>query len=143
MYRNIVWMAVLCTTLNSCDVPGLIYFKNKTDSTARIVYKSSDGSIGVVRDFEINCKPDTTTLKVFGFGYWWTNKLIEDYSRSIDTFRISTSQYQYIITDSLTMTNYLKSIRSKGLFKASLTVKLPLKQRKVVYFRKQEVNSIN
>ena len=126
------YLGALCSLamlLFTCDVPGLVILKNKTSDSVCIEYTGNRVTTPTIKPFGLQANSDTESVEIFGFGYWWTNDMIDNYSKSVDTFRVVTDQYEYVITDSLSMNRYMKRTRSKGLFKAYWTVKLPMNNR--------------
>jgi hypothetical protein len=102
----------------SCDIPGTIYIKNKSGADASFLIQKKDPG----ENLSISRLPNgDEALFNFGFGQWWTNGTIRNFSDDTEKLEIITQRDTLVISDKSELITFLKKRRS-GIFKNAMKI---------------------
>ena|SRR5690606_24476483 len=118
---------ILCLLLigftSSCDIPGTIELKNRTEDRVYYQYyeKNLNGQIDTISIELFSETGQNNAILAFGNGQFWKDPRIEEYFDSIEKIELITSKDTLVLTDKKEMFNYFKD-RRKGLFKQKVSI---------------------
>lgn len=120
--RNKIVLIFISILFVSCDIPGRITIKNKSNGKAVYRYEIIQEPDSLkIQTFELKSNSETNIM--FGFGHFWTNERITQYLLPINEIEIISSSDTIVLTDKNEMFDFFKK-RRRGLFKSTIKIKI-------------------
>ena len=116
--RTRTLLLLLLLSTGSCDIPGYIVIKNKSEGEAVYRYEVVDehGSVQTRSiEFKDNRKQDEAHI-MLGFGHLWTDERIREYLSTINRIEILSPTDTIVYTDKKAMFDLFRKSR-RGVLK--------------------------
>ena len=122
LVKAIVLFAVILT---GCDVPGRLVLVNRSGypATVRTIMKGEDHSDQRVDSLDAT-GPKRKSHQIFGFGWNWSDKNIENYVSRIDRIDIITKADSTSVSGQQPLFDLLRNSRCNGLMKKNAVMKI-------------------